>query len=170
MLAVVVLYGIHSTESPTVMALKRFAVDPLRRNLKILIYDNSFEESEGIEQTSGNIIYIRDPSNPGIGKACNMGCKIARELGREWLLLLDQDTRFDDSFLLSYWESMCKYPKEKLFVPILRTERGSILSPCRFILKRGFALQHVECGVHPLGKIRAVNSGMMVFRPSFEAA
>jgi rhamnosyltransferase len=65
---------------------------------KIFIIDNSeIQQTEIVEQLESrysNLIYIFNNDNLGIATALNIACDRAMELGYEWILTMDQDSRF----------------------------------------------------------------------------
>ena len=71
---------------------------------KIYVYDNTEDNFTFNEQFQeyANIYYVCDGKNMGIPSRLNQGCKLALEEGFEWVLLLDQDTIFNQQSLLLY--------------------------------------------------------------------
>ena len=65
----------------------------------VLIYDNSLQASAKPEGDLPGCTYIHDPSNVGTAGAYARACIIANQLGIDWLLLLDQDTKLPCDFL-----------------------------------------------------------------------
>lgn len=70
-------------------------------NIDILIVvDNSTEYNNylinKLHQEFKNMIYINNNENLGIGTALNIGCDKAIELGYDWILTMDQDSKFID--------------------------------------------------------------------------
>jgi len=64
----------------------------------LIIVDNSTLHNtkliEKMQNTFENLIYINNNANVGIATALNLGCEKAIELGFEWILTMDQDSRF----------------------------------------------------------------------------
>nr|WP_279342344.1 hypothetical protein [Geotalea sp. SG265] len=114
-----------------------------------------------------NIHYRHDPTNPGVSRAYNEGCKLARQLGKNWLLLLDQDTAFPDTALDVYCKAKEEHPDAEVFVPVLQGD-GMICSPCRYVARTGFPLAHIAPGWHSFKGKAVVNSGMLVSADLFE--
>jgi len=169
-LGVVVLYNCTIEESITLSSIK----ESLLKNsdfLDVVVYDNS-ERSE-IESGSrfefGNlkIHYFHDATNPGVSKAYNFGAKYGGGLRKKWLLLLDQDTRFPLDSIEKYISGINLNPDLKLFAPVLKLVNGDVFSPCKYTLKRGFALKKVTFGITSLQGISVLNSGMMIHLKSF---
>ncbi|WP_455755653.1 glycosyltransferase [Sulfurimonas sp.] len=65
---------------------------------KLIVVDNSeIQNKEIIDQLKAkytNYIYINNNDNLGIATALNIACDKAIELGYEWILTMDQDSRF----------------------------------------------------------------------------
>lgn len=131
-LAVMVLYKTNPLESPTFQSLRRAAAH-WGHALDLLIYDNSPECSEPVDaEPYLRIQYVHDPSNPGLGKAYNMGLALSSGKAIPWLLLLDQDTRLSEEFLSAFGkESAAKDdPAIACLVPrVLDQEGRAIISP-----------------------------------------
>lgn len=72
---------------------------------KCIIVDNSDKDNSNlIKSKSKKIIYIPNKDNLGIAKALNQGCKLAKNLGFEWVLTMDQDSYFDEENIKKYFE------------------------------------------------------------------
>ncbi|MFV9510455.1 glycosyltransferase [Tepidibacillus sp. LV47] len=53
-------------------------------------------------KSNPKILYIDNNGNQGIAHALNVGAKRANEEGYEWLLTMDQDSRFDPDMFKKY--------------------------------------------------------------------
>jgi GT2 family glycosyltransferase len=99
-LAVVVLYQMEPARSKTLNGLAQaFAFEPsLAEEIEVLVWDNS---PMAVDEHSLPLacIYRHAANNEGVGGAYNAAGVIARERGRPWLLLLDQDTSVTAEFL-----------------------------------------------------------------------
>jgi rhamnosyltransferase len=113
-----------------------------------------------------NILYLHNAANPGISKAYNVGYKIAKKLGKKWLLLLDQDTLFNEDMFKQYFYAIDNNPDIYLFAARL-TDQNEIFSPCKYYLKRGFLLHDIKPGLHSLIKIALLNSGILIAAQAF---
>jgi rhamnosyltransferase len=168
-MAVLVLYKTPVCESPTFISLSA-ALQAENALLDIHVYDNSpASESKIRDHQNWKITYQHNPSNPGVSKAYNEGFSRAKQLGKKWLLLLDQDTLFETGVFRSYYEGVTKFPSEHCFIPLLRDHRG-IISPFKFRLGNGFRPTSVLGGIHSLDRLQFINSGMMVHLVAFEKA
>jgi len=132
------------------------------RSLNLFIYDNSPISQELKNYEGLAITNFHDPENSGVSKAYNTGVEHAKKISKEWVLLLDQDTRFPSSILSEYRQAINSNSNINLFVPVLKLKNGKIFSPSRYRFKRGFFLDTIESGVHSLFNLAPVNSGMMV--------
>lgn len=92
---VVTLYQKKFSETPSADLLITAAE---KNELLLIIYDNSQEADDEI-QTNKNIIYTSHPENKGICPAYNFALQKASELGADWLILLDHDTKVSDEYL-----------------------------------------------------------------------
>lgn len=168
-LAVLVLYKTPLSESTTFTSLNR----SLKENNSAIdwfVYDNSPASNQDSKATQDPKIIVRfDNSNPGVSKAYNEGFKLARSLGKKWLLLLDQDTHFPPDTIEKYIEALTDYSQESCFVPQLVDKKG-IISPFKFRLGNGFRLNSVSKGIHSLNKLQFINSGMVIRLDAFETA
>lgn len=167
-LAVLVLYETKLEHSESFMSLSK-NLENSDSKMDIVVYDNSpepvYEKEVGFE--NWNIHYIHDRSNPGVSKAYNEGFKIGKKLNKKWLLLLDQDTKFQDDALMKYFEAMDSYKKSILFAPVL-TVNNKIHSPSGYYLKRGFHLKKINAGLNTIRNKTLLNSGMCISLAAFE--
>ncbi len=131
-------------------------------NIDVFVYDNSKEPQSINDYKNISIKYVNDPSNPGISKAYNLGVDYAHSNKKKWVLFLDQDTILPSDILESYKQAARQNPNIKLFVPKLFLGNGVLLSPCKYLFKRGFHIKKIGYGLHSLNKISPVNSGMFI--------
>src|SRR5277367_5911805 len=91
-LAIVVLYKRPFEESPGLSSLRGLIAQggAATAAIDLMVCDNSPYEQTPPGDFTGR--FFRDTTNPGLARWFNMGLKIARESGCNWLLLLDQDT------------------------------------------------------------------------------
>ena len=169
-LAVVVIYNKPLSASDTLISLgKDIASEGCIMDL--FIYDNSSTQQDRITINGFKIVsHHFDGANVGVSAAYNLGVKYAKELGKEWVLLLDQDTSFFTGAIKEYLKSMEENPDINLFSPIIKLANGIIFSPFKMIFKRGIALSKVSSASYPLKFFSPVNSGILVRVTSFEEA
>ena len=76
---------------------------------KVIIVDNSAEDHHALCADISNAVYLSHRNEHGIAGALNMGCKEALRLGAEWVLTMDQDSRWDQASLRDYIEEAAQY-------------------------------------------------------------
>lgn len=103
-------------------------------NLFFFVVDNSTnsEIKKDNKSFSNNIgiNYIDMNGNFGISKAYNTAIQNIPKINTNWIILLDQDTKLDITFLSNYKQSIVDHPDKLIFVPIIRDSKG-IMSPAR---------------------------------------
>lgn len=136
--------------------------------LDMVVYDNSpkpvFNEQTKIR--NWNVIYIHDPSNPGLSKASNEGFKIAITMKKKWILFTNPDTNFSEDYFLKLYTSVKNNPTIDLFAPIL-VSNGGIVSPAKFKFNRGTSLDNVTAGINDLTGRSILYSGMFISSVAF---
>lgn len=168
---VIVLYKQQLAASKSFLALKA-SLDKLQEKGHLFIYDNSPEPQEVHNHTADRFeeaIYVHDPANGGLSLAYNAAARQARQSGRKWLFLLDQDTSFPEDTLAQYLQAIEVNPGFQLFAPILQIANGLFMSPCRYKYKWGKLMKSVEPGPHRFADTVPVNSGLCVNLDAFLA-
>ena len=167
-MAVLVCYRATITEAPTFKTLRDSLV-AARAELDLVIYDNS-PQAQTVPAASwpGRLHYHHDASNPGVSRAYNFGAELAREQGKDWLLLLDQDTTFPVDALTAYCQTQALHPAEVMLAPILRSG-PIVISPCRFVAGFGWPIRGRLPELLPLRGHSILNSGMLVRLDAFDA-
>jgi rhamnosyltransferase len=168
-LAVIVLYKIKLSDSLSFKSLSA-SLKPGKNRLELLVYDNSPEYNVGQEfddYKKWNITYQADPENSGVSKAYNSAAALAAKKGKNWLLLLDQDTNFPVVTLAAYETAINNYPGEKLFVPVMITTANEIISPAHFKMMRGFYAKNIKPGINDLQGYSTINCGMCIALSAF---
>ncbi|WP_321385418.1 glycosyltransferase [uncultured Enterococcus sp.] len=94
---VLVLYKKSLSDCPSYNALY-YAVSK-RKNMHLVVYDNSLEEHGDVLYKNNQVHYIHNPANPGLATAYNEGLSLFQKLSAQLMLLLDQDTEIDFSYL-----------------------------------------------------------------------
>lgn len=169
-LAIVVIYNKGLSDSDTLISLGN---DIVREGsvLDLFIYDNSSIKQSETSIRGFNILnHHFDGENVGVSAAYNMGVKYAKTLGKEWVLLLDQDTSFLPGALKEYSKNVDENTEINLFSPIIKLANGIIFSPFKKVFKRGIALQEVSPVRYSLKQYAPVNSGILVRIAAFEMA
>jgi GT2 family glycosyltransferase len=168
LLAVVVLYRADLAATETYRSLAASCI-AAGGSMDLFVYDNSPDPLLlDASRSSGplRIIYRHDPANAGVSSAFNAGARLARELGKEWLLLLDQDTGFPPGAMAVYLAAITG--GGELFAPQLVAD-NRLLSPCGYRGGVGFHLAGVTPGEFSLAGRSVLNSGLLVRRAAFEA-
>lgn len=75
----------------------------------VVIVDNSAEEHRALCEDIENVVYLHNGNKNGIAGALNMGCREAMRLGADWVLTMDQDSRWDQSCLREYIQEANQY-------------------------------------------------------------
>jgi rhamnosyltransferase len=130
-------------------------VDP--SPFQVFIYDNSHEP---IAPAQKNIHYKHDILNSGVSKAYNEAAKIAFSEKKKWLILLDQDTDFDQEYIAKLAIAIHRHPNAVAFVPKLHDEVG-IVSPFKWRFGKGQRISTLK-EVLPLKRFRFANSGLLI--------
>lgn len=137
-------------------------------NLNFFIYDNSptsyvnSKSDLSIIYQNINVIYNHDASNGGLGIAYNKGAIIAEETNKKWLLILDQDTNFPKDVLHAYYKAITLNSDIDIFAPTLFAEDMKLISPSKYLFKRGSLLSFIPSGVTSLKNITPINSGILI--------
>jgi GT2 family glycosyltransferase len=131
----------------------------------IFIYDNS-PEATPVE--SRHITYVHDPANSGVSKAYNEASLLALKEHKKWMLFLDQDTIFEESFFRKLTEALSNHPECVVFVPGMEDDRG-LVSPFYFSAGRGKRLK-VTRKTFSLKNYRFINSGLLINSSAFREA
>jgi rhamnosyltransferase len=167
-LAILVLYKLRLEQSNSFRSL--FGSSPWPEDIQLLVYDNSPTPMHGPEEfadPNGRIRYVSDTSNPGVSKAYNVGATLAKTLGKEFILLLDQDTMFPAGAWSAYVAAITTRKECRLFVPILDCS-GRIYSPCWHGFSIYLPLRKVTPGVAQTKNRSVLNSGVCVALDAFE--
>lgn len=135
----------------------------------VFIYDNSPRPINSIDSSNELIVHYKtDISNPGVSKAYNEGFTYAKKNGKQWLLLLDQDTSFKDDFLQKYYDAFNNNPDIFLFAPILKLDSGEIYSPCKYKFPRTSILKKIDPGMKDIKNLSLLNSGILISASTFQ--
>lgn len=82
---------------------------------KILVFDNS--ETEPLFKADflelGKIEFYHDHKNKGIAKRLNLGAANSIQEGFEWLLMMDQDSKFSEEAIKNYLRCFYKYENKE---------------------------------------------------------
>jgi GT2 family glycosyltransferase len=126
----------------------------------LLIYDNSpTEQPHEFDATGfGRFTYMHDPQNSGLATAYNSGLTEAHRSGADWLLLLDQDTELQQTYLQSLFAAIESSPEDSVSAMVPRLMRGTtVLSPQRVGRLNNRSVSSDFSGLSP-EKLTALNS------------
>lgn len=163
--AVVVLYNTKFSESDTIRSLHKSALN-INKDISLLVYDNSNESQfDYCEQEFPRfkVRYILDKTNQKVSKAYNECAYIYKDK-KKWMLLLDQDTMLSEDSLAKYISAI-NDAECTIYVPkIFEKNTNRLISPARYICKRGFRLQNSELtlGISPSRRKSFINSASLV--------
>ena len=161
-LAVVVIYNTSLEKSESLLSLEH-----CRTGLDVLVYDNSPHKTDFWSFEHININYFHNPLNPGVSAAYNYAAGFARAHNKQFLLLLDQDTKLPYTAITTYLEAINKHTGCYLFAPKL-IFAGKIFSPCRYVFKRGSHFRRLDPGIHRMKNTSFLNSGLLINLSLFE--
>ncbi|MCH7481067.1 MAG: glycosyltransferase family 2 protein, partial [Chloroflexi bacterium] len=139
---------------------------------QIVVVDNgSLDLGKHALQDITKLHLIKNPHNRGIATALNQGFDKAIELGYEWVLTLDQDSRPDKGMLSSMQIALAaaeNSEKIAIIAPIIVDLGGS--REARFLSKRsGFLFRRIPCEhVDLINVITVITSGALINVSAFE--
>jgi GT2 family glycosyltransferase len=157
----------------------------LQTTLTVYIHDNSPSQNvqfsandiSGLPIKGLEIKYIKNGFNVGVSAAYNAAAEFAVEEGKTWLLLLDQDTDFEEGFVQKYINALNKASNrgQRIFAPFLVGRNShKHLSPCyplpyfTYAWRRLFKPLHsLTPGCQSLRWYRVFNSGMLLHTSVF---
>lgn len=135
---------------------------------RYMIYDNSPSPIYKTEELSRNVVYIHDKNNGGVTAAYNKGAEYAYGNGYKWVLLLDQDTSFEENYITELERSMEQYKDVKVFVPQIYYNENVPFSPSIYKYGIGKGVK-LNAGIHSLCDMLPVNSGTCINVESFQS-
>lgn len=164
-LVVLVSYQLEASSSPALISfLQALGETGLASQFRLLIYDNSPFPSPVPDSMPLPSSYIHDPANGGLTGAYNTALRLAEKEGHEWLLLLDQDTVINASYLKEIWRRLFELAHNRQCValaPRLLAE-NEIISPLRVLWGgRWLPVDKTLSGIAPW-EIVALNSGALL--------
>jgi len=164
-LFVIVIYNCAVTQSLAYQSLCKTGKSQTPKD--IFLYDNSLH-SQIIPSQTEKIHYYHNPHNAGVSAAYNEASVKAKSLNKKWLLLLDQDTCFDEGTLEEYVRAIVCYPEANVFAPYVRSNNKT-LSPFRLVCGKGIRTRSRQPGIHFFRPVYVINSGLLIALASFEA-
>ena len=165
LLAVLVVYDYSLVESPAWHSLEEEA-KRLQVTFHVMIYDNSLV-AQNLPVTSLTIHYRHDKTNPGVSKAYNEAYKLASQLKKNWLLLLDQDSLFPSGWM-EHYNSAIKIDNLSIAVPLMISATQKIISPFNYWVCIGRSPKQILTNSISLEQWFAINSGLLISCKIFE--
>lgn len=164
-LVVLVLYQEDASSSTSMVSFLR-ALDEsgLASQFRLLVYDNSPIQSVLPDSIQIPFSGIHDPTNGGLFRAYTAALELAEKDGNEWLLLLDQDTVLDATYLKTLWFNLPEAvgnPRCAAMVPKLLS-RKKIISPARVLWGGGAIPVNKKFTGIPPWEVTALNSGTLL--------
>lgn len=130
------------------------------KNAEILIYDNSVNP----QIPSLNLYYYHNENNGGVSMAYNYGIDLAIKLQKDFLILLDQDTNFDEQILKTYHWYANEFGKGYIYAPIVKNG-SKIYSPFIEGKFKNFPQNMNDFNfknIYSVGGKSLINSGLMI--------
>lgn len=167
--AVIVLYKKKLSDSITYQTLIQ-AVGHSRGKLRLLVYNNSpsYFDDELVIPPYILLDFQNDECNSGVSNAYNIAAEKAQNLGKKWLLLLDQDTEISSDYFDDFLVAKKMYNKIKVFVPIIMS-KGRIVSPATYVPYRGVVKSKISEGLCSLRSLALINSCTIVCLELFQS-
>jgi GT2 family glycosyltransferase len=162
---IIVLYNLNLEDSITFLSLsKSFKSSRINQKLTFYVYDNSRIAQSITHLTDDflDIVYFHDATNSGISAAFNYFALFAQKNKFDWLILLDQDTEFPINAFNCFFTLILKEPGCSLFVPQLITNKGLVISPSKYFMRRGFIPKTIKEGYIDSKKYTPFNSGILI--------
>ena len=134
----------------------------------IFVVDNSTNveiqrQNEAYCENREDAVYLSLKQNLGISKAYNLAIEEIRKRDFQYILMLDADTQIAAEYLEEI-NSVIEKKKVDLILPIIKTQGGVIMSPCkrgRF----GFYTNYKTIDeIQTDNTLSAINSGMCISR------
>lgn len=157
LVVVLVLYQTDFSEIPCYQRLKKSIME--KETVYLFIYDNSKKAQEDELFHQENVCYVHDETNSGLAKAYNAGYQYLLDVKGELMLLLDQDTLVDDTYL----ETLLQLQLDKAvgaYVPIV-SSHGRQISPVFADKYIGRYSEFPTVGIYG-ERIMSINSGTVL--------
>lgn len=128
----------------------------------IWIWDNSANHNINAHLHFGVSNYYFSEVNKGLSFPYNRASEYAYQNGYQWMVLLDQDTQFDASFINVLEKSIRENPNISLFCPQHCLSNGIYLSPARLFLKFTRLSKKQVVGIIDISRFGIINSGLSI--------
>ena len=110
--------------------------------------------------------YIHDELNSGLGVAYNTAAVIAKNIKKEFLIFLDQDTFLSDEYFKIILKSVNDNPSINLFSPVVISNE-IVISPSSFFAGRSWVKNKKEFGQLKTINHTIINSGTVIRSKEF---
>ncbi len=128
----------------------------------IFIWDNSTSSELNNGLDSSGFQYVYSLQNRGVSFSYNKAFEYADQKGFQWMVLLDQDTIFSDTFLEKLRLAMYQHPEIRIFCPLHQLTNGLYLSPVKFFMRFTRLSKKRISGVINITEYAIINSGLVV--------
>jgi GT2 family glycosyltransferase len=131
--------------------------------LQTIVYDNSPETINAIDELPSYISYVANKTNPGLATAYNYGLEVAARIDCEWMLLLDHDTELTTDYFTKFshlFEKNLLTPDIAAVMPIVKANETVIVAPVKTHF-RWYFMPITKTG-KLCGDISGINSGTIV--------
>lgn len=128
----------------------------------IFIWDNSVSSKLNSRLDLYGFQYVYSLQNKGVSFPYNMAFEYASQKGFQWMVLLDQDTIFADTFLEKLKFAMHQHPEIKIFCPLHQLTNGLYLSPVKFFMRFTRLSNKRISGIINISEYAIINSGLVV--------
>jgi len=159
---VIVIFKRLIRDSETYISLEREFSGFRGAKPDLYIYDNSPDAQSIDSLDTFNIIYTHDASNSGVSKAYNMACYKANKIGKDWIMILDQDTTMPVGSLKIYSDALGNLMSGINAIAPKLYSNNILISPCRYLFHHGFKLKEVSSGNFLIFGHSFLNSGLLL--------
>ena len=135
----------------------------LNQDYHLFVYDNSPTPQHHKGEFDGsNIHYVSDVTNKGLSYAYNRAAEYALKSGCQWMMILDQDTSFNENIIDEFLLKQQLNPHIKLFVPPIKTDRNVNMSPAYSSWVKTYPISEDIRGEVCSKRYAPINSGMII--------
>ncbi len=165
-LIIVVLYNKYPQESSTIKCLSRLSAT-MKDNLKTIVWNNSPQDFDSEHRAElftlldGIEVCYKYNDGENIPLSVIYNRTIKEYLDTEFLVIMDDDSVFDESMFEKAIESIDNNPDIDLFLPIVYNG-NDIVSPAYMRVFKGHYFKEVNPGIMCSKHITAINSGMII--------
>lgn len=169
----VVIYNQTITDSDTLNSL--LANKLYISNSKVTVWDNSPKsldksEQEYLNENIRNLTYIHTPENYGLAKIYNS--VIVASNDSRYVIILDQDSEFNNEYFEKLHHGITQYPYINLLVPLIK-HKNLIMSPGYYKSFKGSLRKTITLGKLSTKDMAVITSGMVIsqkyLRETFKA-